>query len=865
MSTMNPRVVLAELFTDATDDDCPEADQAMMAIATDYAPNEVIILSWHANDNLAMSEGNTRISWLGVSEYPTAMFDGLTGDIGGGESTDDVKDRYCSHIEQRMEIPSPLLMTVESDYDTQTGRGTVWVNMTAVEDISLPDLMLHTVVFEDDVGPYDGGNGQKVHNFVAREFLETQGAAGAPVSISNGETKEFTYSVDATYAEDKDEIGVMAFVQSHGQVKEVLQSAYVGVPVKANVAPVLSEAQLDTSMGNTEDDEVTFKVKYTDTDDTRNHGPETAYVSYKKGTASAVDAELVPEVDTGNWYEGKYLIYRTKLAAGAYTFKFSAYDGRDPATGDVDWSTTPVNILTRNNLPELKDAIHSPSTGDTTTMFRFEVKYRDMDDVMPTTKNIVIDGTSHAMKTDSSGPWNNWVYFYYETSLNAGSDHKYHFEFADDRDTTRYPSEDAVPNWITGPSVGIPNDVPSLSQPSHSPNEGYRSTEYVFKVTYTDGENDAPLLPRIILDDRQNLMAADLYNYDEGVEFTYTTKLGLGDHKYYFWFNDGTNDVRYPATGYLDGPTVLNQDPVAAVVYPTADYVFEPGDSITFSAIYSWDADMDTLRYEWTSDIDGLLSNDVIFETVLSAGKHLITLEVSDDFGGMDEIKFYVEVKEPYSHAYFESYTVDPDEPVEGNEVRIVVNMVNDGLVDVEEELLEFFVDDVVTGTRFVSIVTGEAHSEEFTFKVTGSHEIKFHIGMEELSFFLKVVKNNDPYSNPGIGDNKGDPIEKPRADEKFKFYAGGGDTDGDPVTYYWDFGDGVTSYEENPEHTYAEKGDYTVTLVVTDTHGATTTKSFAVEVTKPKPAESPGYGAIVASSALLIAMLAAMTMRRRR
>ncbi|MDN3670436.1 PKD domain-containing protein [Echinicola jeungdonensis] len=41
-------------------------------------------------------------------------------------------------------------------------------------------------------------------------------------------------------------------------------------------------------------------------------------------------------------------------------------------------------------------------------------------------------------------------------------------------------------------------------------------------------------------------------------------------------------------------------------------------------------------------------------------------------------------------------------------------------------------------------------------------------------------------------------------------------------MEYHWDFGDGNTSTEENPEHTYAAEGEYTVTLTVTGEEGST-------------------------------------------
>ena len=50
----------------------------------------------------------------------------------------------------------------------------------------------------------------------------------------------------------------------------------------------------------------------------------------------------------------------------------------------------------------------------------------------------------------------------------------------------------------------------------------------------------------------------------------------------------------------------------------------------------------------------------------------------------------------------------------------------------------------------------------------------------------------------------------------------------GDPVAWAWDFGDGTTSTLQNPAHTYAVPGTYTVTLTVTDVHGATNTETRA-------------------------------------
>ncbi|HXH19584.1 MAG TPA: PKD domain-containing protein, partial [Chitinophagales bacterium] len=57
-------------------------------------------------------------------------------------------------------------------------------------------------------------------------------------------------------------------------------------------------------------------------------------------------------------------------------------------------------------------------------------------------------------------------------------------------------------------------------------------------------------------------------------------------------------------------------------------------------------------------------------------------------------------------------------------------------------------------------------------------------------------------------------------------------------LTYLWDFGDSFNSINEDPEHTYAGDGSYTVTLTATSNVGCTATDTRTVEV-YDKPAVS--------------------------
>ncbi|HOW05416.1 PKD domain-containing protein, partial [Methanospirillum hungatei] len=42
----------------------------------------------------------------------------------------------------------------------------------------------------------------------------------------------------------------------------------------------------------------------------------------------------------------------------------------------------------------------------------------------------------------------------------------------------------------------------------------------------------------------------------------------------------------------------------------------------------------------------------------------------------------------------------------------------------------------------------------------------------------------------------------------------------GDPDVWFWDFGDGYTSWEENPVHRYQNPGTYKVGLTLSGKHG---------------------------------------------
>jgi PKD repeat protein len=76
----------------------------------------------------------------------------------------------------------------------------------------------------------------------------------------------------------------------------------------------------------------------------------------------------------------------------------------------------------------------------------------------------------------------------------------------------------------------------------------------------------------------------------------------------------------------------------------------------------------------------------------------------------------------------------------------------------------------------------------------------------EEEEYELDVIAEAEP-------DEGAPPL-------KVQFTASVEEETGGPFTFHWDFGDGSTSNEQNPSHTYAKVGEYTATLTVTNQKG---------------------------------------------
>ncbi|WP_439481413.1 PKD domain-containing protein [Cyclobacterium plantarum] len=97
-----------------------------------------------------------------------------------------------------------------------------------------------------------------------------------------------------------------------------------------------------------------------------------------------------------------------------------------------------------------------------------------------------------------------------------------------------------------------------------------------------------------------------------------------------------------------------------------------------------------------------------------------------------------------------------------------------------------------------------------------------------QTSLVIEVQENLPPVAIPDASVTTGN------APLTVAFNGDGSSDDQGEVTYLWDFGNGDTSTEANPDYTFTQTGTYNVTLTVTDANGNEDVQQIQVLVTDP-------------------------------
>jgi PKD repeat protein len=151
---------------------------------------------------------------------------------------------------------------------------------------------------------------------------------------------------------------------------------------------------------------------------------------------------------------------------------------------------------------------------------------------------------------------------------------------------------------------------------------------------------------------------------------------------------------------------------------------------------------------------------------------------------------------------------------------------------------------DVTVGAKNFDLMasTTDAADSSFTTVFTGAMQNVQLI--QQFSFpavparYLKLVVKDNYGSVTQTGLNSFFAITPQLGSTNARFIDRSSATAGSIVSYAWDFGDGGSSVQRDPVHTYAEPGVYFVKLTVTDNAGATSSSQLVYHAQAPLAAD---------------------------
>ena len=205
-----PRGVFAEDATATWCVYCPYAYAGLDVMKNSYDTTEFNVIRYYATSgDYGSPETNARISYYGVSGFPTVIFNG-TVDVVGGSPVTATGSQYDPIVANSIAVPSPLKITINSV--DLTDPGSIDFDIEVMESMAdIGNVKIRAFLIENDLGG--------IHTDATRDVLPD-----VPLTVSSlGEIQNVVhnFAVDAEWIH---ELWMAVMVQDDDD-KSILQSA----------------------------------------------------------------------------------------------------------------------------------------------------------------------------------------------------------------------------------------------------------------------------------------------------------------------------------------------------------------------------------------------------------------------------------------------------------------------------------------------------------------------------------------------------------------------------------------------------------------------------------------------------------------
>ena len=243
--------------------------------------------------------------------------------------------------------------------------------------------------------------------------------------------------------------------------------------------------------------------------------------------------------------------------------------------------------------------------------------------------------------------------------------------------------------------------------------------------------------------------------------------------------------------------------------------------AVSFSAAGSIDGDGTIVSYAWSFSDGGASNAANPSHTFMTAGSMTATLTVTDDNGATDSDTVGVSVSQNQA-----PIAVANGSPSAG-QAPLTVHFSSADSDDLDGGIVSWSWD---FGDSNSSSQPNPTHTYSALGTYTATLTVTDDNGATDTDMVTVTVT---PGSNePPVAAASGTPTSG-KEDLTVSFSsAGSSDPEGGTLTYGWDFGDGGSSTQANPTHTYMNPGDFPAKLTVTDPANGQATATVAIHVT---------------------------------